>query len=342
MPTVFEKMLAPVLLGLAASCAAAQPVATTEVAAAGSGTSPLTRVASEPIGANNADRVKLRWEALPGGFARAVAVSRGLGRVVFSSEQNSQVFDLASGRPLGKLHACDDVVRGGLFFHASKLLVVCRQSVEWHDVAELERLAPLEVNAAPITAASLVGDRLALAHHDGVVRVYDLVRRSIVEIVVPGPPIDVKSLALDPQAARVALAWTQGSIWWWSLAQPDVFHKLVRNESESDSVAFAPDGTFAEEGRPGYTTLWQLGENGEGRLKQELRNGAWIKRLLFTRDSAWLIRGGSDGLELAELGGARRLTLDSAGQVEDVALDEAGSLIASGDRQGRLMFFGVP
>ena len=41
-------------------------------------------------------------------------------------------------------------------------------------------------------------------------------------------------------------------------------------------------------------------------------------------------------------GAAKRVVLDSAGQVEDVALDETGSLIASGDRQGRLMLFGVP
>jgi WD40 repeat protein len=133
----------------------------------------------------------------------------------------------------------------------------------------------------------------------------------------------------------------QGSILWWQLAQPDTFHKLVRHANESDSVAFAPDGRFAEEGNTQTTTLWTFGAGSEPKKGAELKNGAWVKRLWFTPDSKWLVRGGSDGLELAECDGPKRLVLDSNGQVEDVAMDQAGSFIASGDRVGRLMLFAV-
>jgi len=309
------------------------------VEVAANGSAPLGRVSPAPIGARTAESVKLRWEAVPGGFARAVAVTSALGRVVYGSERGVSVFDARTGKAVGELDTCNDLVRGGLFFHAGKLLVVCREAVEQHSVSELKKLGQLEIDSAPITATTLSGSRLALAHRDGVVRVHDLSNSKLVEIVVPGPPIDVKSLALDLATERLAVAWVQGSIWWWKLSEPTVFHELVRNDSESDSMAFAPDGTLAEEGRPGFTTLWRFAAGGAAEARGEIRNGAWVKRFLFTRDSSWVVRGGSDGMDLAEVNGSRRLVLDTAGQVEDVAMDESGALIASGDRAGRLMLF---
>lgn len=338
MPRFGGSLTLLVLLLALWGCAASQPAqAPLEVAATGSG--PLARVSPPPIGAQTAETVKLRWEAVPGGFARAVAVTSSLGRVVFSSDKGTSVFDLRTGKLRGELDTCEDVVRGGLFFHAGQLLVVCRQGVELHSVTGTKQVGKLETNEAPITAAAFAGSRLALAHRDGVVRVHDLATSHLVEVVVPGPPIDVKSLALDAAAERLAVAWVQGSIWWWKLSEPTAFHKLVRHENESDSIAFAPDGTFAEEGRQGYTTLWRFTAGAEAEQRAEIDNGPWVKRFVFTRDSSWLVRGGSHGLDLAEVNGSRRLVLDTAGQVEDVAMDESGSLIASGDRAGRLMVF---
>lgn len=327
-------------------CGAPRTPADAPVEVAANGSAPVGRVSPEPISARSAESVKLRWEAVPGGFARAVAVTSNLGRVVYSSDRGSFVFDVRTGKATGELDACDDVVRGGSFFYAGRLVIVCREAVEFHSVTDLKQQGQLQVNRAPITAAALAGSRLALAHRDGVVRVHDLASSKLIEILVPGPPIDVKSLALDAATERLAVAWVQGSIWWWKLSEPTVFHDLVRNENESDSIAFAPDGTLAEEGRQGFTTLWWrfgtggTGEKpGAGEKRGEIQNGAWVKRFVFTRDSSWLIRGGSDGVDLAEVNGSRRLVLDTAGQVEDLALDESGALIASADRAGRLMLF---
>ncbi len=329
-------LLVPWLASL--GCAASRTSADAPLEVAALGQAPLARVSPPPIGARTAETVKLRWEALPGGFARAVAVTSSLGRVVYSSDRGTTVFDARTGKATGELDTCDDVVRGSLFFQAGKLVVVCRGGVEFHSLADSKKLGKLETNSAPITAAASAGSRLALAHRDGVVRVHDLSSSKLVEVVVPGPPIDVKSLALDAAAERLAVAWVQGSIWWWQLSEPTVFHKLVRHENESDSIAFAPDGVFAEEGRQGFTTLWRIAAGG-AEQGAAIENGAWVKRFLFTRDSSWLVRGGSDGLDLAEVNGSRRLVLDTAGQVEDIAMDESGALIASGDRAGRLMLF---
>jgi hypothetical protein len=289
------------------------------------------------IGAANVTRVKKLWEVAAGGRGRAVAVSRKLQRVAFSSGSPIRLYAFHSGKQVGSTATCPDVIRGGLGFVDDKLLVVCESDVRLYERGKPS--APtVKVSSAKITAAAIAWPRLALGHHDGVVRVYGLDGSPTVEIPVPGPPIDVKSLALTQDGTRVAVAWVQGSIWWWELSNPQSYHKLVRHERESDTVAFSSDGSLlAEEGRSFFTTVWEFGASPAERA--QIRNGSWVKRILFTRDSKWLVRGGSDGLELAEIDGPRRVALDTRGSVEDVAVDEYASALAAVDRDGRLTFW---
>lgn len=286
------------------------------------------------IGTGNVTRVQKLWEATPGGKGRAVAVSRKLRRVVTASGSPIRLFDLFSGKLVGAIDTCDDVVRGGMAFANRKLVVVCERGVRLYE-GKKPSLQKLSVNAAKITAAAFAWPWLALGHHDGVIRIYGLDGSPTIEIPVPGPPIDVKSLALTRDGSRVAVAWIQGSIWWWETAKPKIHHRLVRRENESDTVAFSHDAAlFAEEGVTSFTTVWDFAAS--QREQAQLRNGAWVKRILFTRDSKWLVRGGSDGLEIAEIAGPQRVALDTRGSVEDIAMDEQGSVIAAVDRDGRL------
>ena len=285
------------------------------------------------VGAGNAERVKKRWEAAAGGRGRAVAIERQRGRVAYSNGTEVLVYALANGRRLPAIAgACHDVIRGGLAYAGQRLVIVCENSAQIvRDAATSE----LPIASSTVTAAAFTEDRMALGHHDGVVRIYPINGGDPTEIPVPGPPIDVKSLALTPDAARVAVAWIQGSIWWWEVDQPDTPHKLIRHDSESDALAFNGDGTLlAEEGESLITTVWSFA--GEPRETDKVKNGSWVKRIHFTHDSKWLVRGGSDGLELAEIAGPHRVALDTRGAVEDVALDDQGHTIAAVDRDGRL------
>jgi WD40 repeat protein len=287
------------------------------------------------IGANNAERVKLVWEADAGGAGRAVAVHRALSRVIVAAGSAVGIYDLRTAKRTSSLPACREVLRGGISFSANKLVVVCESGLELYDAAKLTRLTGPKVASAPATAVAIVGSRVAVGHRDGVVRVYSLEGLPAIEIAVPGPPIDAKSLDVTRDGGKIAVAWVQGSIWWWNTGQPGEPHDLVRRDNESDSLAFSHDGTLlAEEGRNNFTTLWSFGEKPVE--KATLRNGAWVKRLRFTRDGKWLVRGGSDGLELAEVIGPRRIALDSRGAVEDVAFDENAATLAAADRDGRL------
>lgn len=306
-------------------------------AAAKAGTRPRVPTV---IGAATAERVQRIWDAAAGGYGRGVAVSSRLSRVAFANKDGVELFELSTGKSLGKVQRCRDVVRGGVAFHGGDLIIVCEKSVVVVDGLKHTKKPDLPINGSRITAAAVSGARLALGHHDGVVRVYGLDGSATTEIPVPGPPIDVKSLALTRDGSRIAVAWVQGSVWWWDLAKPSVPHDLVRHESESDGIAFSDDGNLlAEEGGENTTTLWELGEVPVAKAK--LKNGAWVKRILFTRDGKWLARGGSDGLELAEVAGPKRVALDPKSPVEDAAFDESGAILAASARDGRLTLWAV-
>lgn len=337
MMRVIQSKLAVAGLTLAAlACSAATPPAAAAPKKKAKATTQAPRSAPVRIVAASAERVKKVWEVAAGGYGRAVAVSLGLGRVAFANKEGVSVFDLQTGKPAGEVKRCRDVVHAGMGFTATDLVIVCERSVVVVDAKKLTPKPVPAVNAARVSAARLQGSRLVLAHRDGVVRIYDLGGAPTIEIAVPGPPIDVKSLALTRSGDRLAVAWVQGSIWWWDTAKPADGHDLVRHESESDALAFDPTGKLlAEEGAAKTTTLWSFAGD-KPVEKQAVRNGNWVKQLLFTPDGKWLVRAGSDGLELAELGGPKRVALDTRGPVEDVALDEKAMYLAAADRDGRL------
>jgi len=341
-PRARRPRLLLVLAGIGIACAARQPPAAARPEASADARRTSAAPAPLAISSRTADRVKLRWEAAPGGAGSAVAVSRALDRVAYSNGQGVMLFALGSGKPVDAgLVTCAPVIRGGLAYGGQRLVVVCQGAVKIRDAAAAATTRDLAIAPAPVTAAALAGDRLALAHRDGVVRVYPLAGGAPVEIPVPGPPIDVKSLALTADGARLAVAWVQGSVWWWDTAAPAAPHDLVRHDRESDTLAFSRDGALlAEEGESFYTTVWS-DLAGTPAVKARLRNGSWVKRLLFTPDGAWLVRGGSDGLELAEIAGPKRVVLDERGSVEDVAMSEDGALLAAADREGRLTVWAV-
>jgi WD40 repeat protein len=291
------------------------------------------------IGASNVARVQKSWEAAAGGYGRAVALNSGLARVAFGSRDSVEVYDLGTGKHVATPARCNNLVHTGLGFHAGKLFVVCDTAVVSVDARKLAETKPFAIASSRVSAASFQGSRLVLGHRDGVVRVYDLDTGTNIEVPIPGPPIDVKSFALDPSGKRLAVAWVQGSIWWWNTDKPGEPHDLVRHETECDALAFSGDGILAEEGAKNTTTLWALATPASE--KGKIKNGDWVKRLHFTRDGKWLARGGSDGLELAEIAGPKRIALDTRSPVEDVAFDELGMRLGAVDRDGRLTIWAV-
>lgn len=338
--TSHRPALSLVLALAVVACGAAAPKAAAEPKKKPARVAAVARPTKLVIGAGTAERVKKLWEVAAGGYGRAVAVSAKLGRVAFASKDSVSLFDLGTGKPKGEIARCREVVHTGLAFVGSNLFVVCEKGVVVADGLDASPKPAPTIHSARISAAAFQGSRMVLAHRDGVVRIYALDGGPTLEIAVPGPPIDVKSLALTRDGARLAVAWVQGSIWWWDVSSPGTSHDLVRHESESDALAFDATGTLlAEEGASKTTTLWSFADKPSE--KASIRNGSWIKRLLFTPDGKWLVRAGSDGLELAEIAGPKRIALDTRGPVEDAAFDEGATRLAAADRDGRLTLWAV-
>jgi len=329
---------------LVLACGAAQPSASAPGNKKGTARdapkAPRAPAKAPVLGAGTVERVKRAWEIAIGGKGRAVAVSKKLGRVAAASGSPLYLLELRRGGDVKKLAVCADVVRGGIGFFGKKLVVVCENGIEVWDPKALTREQAPELAPARITAAALQPPHIALGQHDGVIRILSLEGGPATEIRVPGPPIDVKSLALTRDASHVAVAWVQGSVWWWSTAEPETSHQLVRHEAESDAVAFSRDGSLlAEEGKESFTTVWAFGD--PATEKAAVRNGQWVKRIHFTDDSSFMVRGGSDGLELAEIAGPRRIALDTRDPVEDVGLDESSGSFAAIDRSGRVTYWSI-
>lgn len=291
------------------------------------------------IDGQHPERIKLSWQTEIGGRGVAVGVERQSGRVAAAAEGGPvKLYDFRSGKSAGVSASCTQVLRGSLYLVLGKLVVVCANKLEIYQLRGMKELPAPTLAESRATASTLAWPWLAVGHHDGVLRIYNLLDQSVREIAVPGPPIDVKSLALTKDGTTLAVAWIQGSIWWWKLPQPGENaaepQRLERYENESDTLAFDPSGKWlAEEGEKGHTGIWAF--DGTPSKRYQRKNGAWVKRMWFSQDGSWLLRGGSHGVDLVEVAGVGSTSL-SSGLVEDLALDSDFTSLAAVDRDGRL------
>ncbi|MEZ4228712.1 MAG: WD40 repeat domain-containing protein [Polyangiaceae bacterium] len=333
--TTQAPLLALALTLVVGGCGAAQPTTSEpprpNVESAGKSSQPVALA----LDGAHPERIKLRWQEEIGGRGVAVAVERKSARVAAVVEGSPvKLYDFWSGKSAGVSATCTDVLRGGVFLLQGRLIVVCSDRLEQYRVQGMKELPSPSLAESRATAASLAWPWLAVGHHDGVLRLYNLQSEERVEIPVPGPPVDVKSLALSKDGSTLAVAWVQGSIWWWKVAEPEHPHPLTRYESESDALTFDPSGRWlAEEGEKSLTSVWSF--DGEPNRRYQRKHGAWIKRMHFTRDGKWLLRAGSHGVDLVEVAGEHSLSLTS-GLVEDVGLDPDQTSFAAVDRKGRL------
>ena len=318
-------------LSFAAAWAAPSPAGTTT----GSSARPVTVGARVvPITSANAQRVQKRWEAATNSWGHAVAVHRGIGRVAASTGSSTTIFELRDGSTVGSLAPSCSVVAHGLGFGDGKLAVVCEHELALFDARSLAKVQSINVDADEVKAAAVLWPRAALAHDDGVIRVYRLDGGPTIEIPVPGPPLEVKSLAISKDGAKIAVAWVQGSLWWWETARPAAFHALDRYSTQINAMRFDDGGRkLASEGASFETNVWSF-QSPQPIKQSNVRTGSWVNGLRFTKDGRWLAVGGSDGLHLSEVGGTQRVDLDRGASIEDVDMDEQGSVIVTTDRSG--------
>ena len=322
--------------------AAAQLPASPSRAATSASATVSTKKRPVPLTAANAGKTARLWRAEGGSWGHAIAVSRALGRVAVSGGSETQLFELATGNPAGKIsEGCGRVLHRGLGFGGGNLVLACEDKLDVIDAASRTKIKSVRIEPSKVQACAIAWPRVALAHEDGVIRIYSLDGAAERQVPVPGPPIEVTSLALSRDGERVAVGWTQGSVWWFETQKPSEPHKVAKGSSHVSAVAWSHDGALLAEGSPSFhVAVWKTGPPSAN--VGTFKVGSWTNGLAFTQDGTWLFHGGSDGFAVGEVGGTAAHELAGhADAIEDVAIDEAGIHVVTTDRDGHVDAWGV-
>jgi hypothetical protein len=344
---VSSKRFLPLITALAAAAAACSHAASAQSPPPASRPAPTAaKVAAKPkpvpITGANVSKVERLWRAAGGSWGHAVAASHALGRAVISASSEAQVFELATGKPIGKVtEGCGRVLRHGMGFGGGNLVLACENRLDVIDGTTLAKVKTIRIEPSKVWAVSVAWPRVALAHEDSVIRIYSLDGAPERQLPIPGPPVEVTSLSLSRDGERIAVGWTQGSVWWWDVQKPNEPHKVAKGNSHVSAVTWNRDATLLAEESPSFTVAaWRVGPPQVSLATFKV--GSWTNGTAFLADSSWLFYGGSDGLSVGEIGGSGVKQVASRDDsVEDLAMDEDGMFLLATDRSGNLDAYGV-
>jgi hypothetical protein len=339
------RRLIPLVATLAATPAACSHAASAQqprAVRAAPSAAPPAKPKPVPITAANVAKVERLWRVAGGSWGHAVAASHSLNRAALSASSEAQMVELATGKPVGKVtEGCGRVLRHGMGFGGGNLVLACEDRLDVIDATTLAKVKTIRIEPSKVKAVSVAWPRVALAHEDNVLRIYSLDGAAERQIPIPGPPVEVTSLSLSRDGERLAVGWTQGSVWWWETQKPDNPHKVAKGNSHVSAVSWNRDGTLLAEESPSFTVAaWRVGPPQVSLATFKV--GSWTNGTVFTSDDKWLFYGGSDGLSVGEIGGAGvRQIAGRDDSVEDLATDEDGVFLLATDRSGNLDAYGV-
>ncbi len=201
----------------------------------------------------------------------------------------------------------------------------------------------LEGHTEAVTGLSLSADnkRLATISDDRTARIYS---------VPEGKPLmlqaleDVpRALAISPDGTRLATGGLDRQVRWWELASTDQSRPLAGGgDGKTWCVAPLSGGLIVTGGQDGKLRLLR-GEDGS-LAKESSPSGGPITCIVSVEGSpSWLALGSADGnirlADSATLEVKKTLASGHSSPISALAIDPASGLIASGDIQGRIIFW---
>ncbi len=200
----------------------------------------------------------------------------------------------------------------------------------------------LRPDANPIVsqiALSPDGGQLAVADHDGTLRLLDAATLRETRRVSVGAGVVIDRIAWSADGRRLAAACWDGTARVFDAATLRALGQLDHGHSDVHAVAFLPDGRHVVSGGgPDAAWLWDA-ETGERHAR--FGHAAKLRALAVSPDGRWLATAGEDAvLGLHELGSGRTIArLQHDGSVVDVIFDPSGRRIATAslDQSARLV-----
>jgi energy-coupling factor transporter ATP-binding protein EcfA2 len=168
-------------------------------------------------------------------------------------------------------------------------------------------------------AASASGDLLAASSATGELRVWDLGHPGAPPRDlgpgragpdgIPGTPVIVSSVALQPRGRWLASGSSEGAVRLWNLDHPETAVRLDTGGKRVLAVAFSPDGETLAAGLDdgGGALLWNVRE-GAGREARSTCEGKQVRALAFKPGGDLFCGTGHGEILLREAAGGRQAT----------------------------------
>ena len=205
--------------------------------------------------------------------------------------------------------------------------ITLRRSSDWRPIGRLQH-----PGGATSLAFSKDGSRLLSAGYDGIVREWDLARKSVTRTFT-GPQGTVWAIDLSPDGRRLAAAGEDRVIRIWRLDSQAPPLALRGHERNVWSIRFSPDGKRLASGS--FDATARIWDADSGALVQILRGHQQaIVGLAYAPDGAVLATGGDDStIRLWRTAdGALIRTVHSNNHVYKLDFSSDGRWLASGGR----------
>jgi WD40 repeat protein/tRNA A-37 threonylcarbamoyl transferase component Bud32 len=205
-------------------------------------------------------------------------------------------------------------------------------------------LADLKGHVGPVwsLAFSRDGKTLASGATDGLVKLWDPLRRAARATLDPGVRFWVRGVAFTPDDKHLVSSH-MASVRWWNLETEQVVAELNGHSEEINALAISPDGTMlATASRDQTAIVWDLAA--QQKLATIAENKGWVTDVAFAPDGkalAFSVMDGSVKLWDIAQGRIRAAGRDPAGYALCVGFSPDGSTVASGQTELVFWKFGI-
>ena len=265
------------------------------------------------IASGSADGTVKIWDVTSGDQLLQIVVGSEVRSVSFSPEgeriasgsadKTVRFWDASTGNGLATAK-CDDEVQSIVFVPDGKVVLSAnsQQLNVWDSDTGKKADYPFHLRPLTIKVARLSTDgrRLACGGADGLVNIWDLVKRRRLA-TLRGHKASIRDVALSPDGNRIATANADHTVRVWQLFDDAESFALLGHSDEVHSIAFHPDGQqLLSGGEDSTVKVWDLASRQE---RLSFKVGYWgAQSVAFSPDRKQVASAESDKIVLRDAG----------------------------------------